>query len=55
MIFKLILLINTLLTSYEIAISWMPRAHWYYVKIGSGNDLVPSGDKYTPYGVMELC
>ena len=47
-IFKLNLVNGGWGISYEIALRWMPQDLTDDVNIGSGNDLVPSGNKPLP-------
>ena len=47
--FKLILQIGVLRTSCEISLEMSAtEPHWRWVNMGSGNGLVPSGDKPLP-------
>ena len=45
-IFKLMSRIDVLSLSCEIVLRWMP--HWWFIKIGSDNGLVPPGNKPLP-------
>ena len=45
-IFKLTSRIDILSIYFEIALRWRP--HWSLVNIGSGNGLIPSGNKLLP-------
>ena len=49
-IFQLILVIDGWSISCKIVLKWMPTngPYWWYINIGSGNGLVPSGNKPLP-------
>ena len=51
-IFKLISTLDIFNISWEIVLRWMPQ-DWCLVNIGSGNGLVPSGNKALPEPTVE--
>ena len=42
-------------TTCEIAVTWMPQNTFDEVKIGSGNGLMPSGNKPLPEPMLTQC